>query len=224
MTRVPPYGEAIAAPPPRRIYRKKVTKLNTILSAEAIKADLLLKPGEWYVAQTYSGAENTARANLLQRAQNLGLEDEIFQVECPTNAVTVIKGGQRKSKKVAVLPGYLLIRMELTDNAWAAVRNTPGITGFVGAAAKPTPLALDDVVKFLAPPPEEPATDPVATTAEIVVGFAVGDPVAVLDGPFAGMSATISEVNADSQKLIVLVSLFGRDTPVELSFHQISKI
>jgi transcriptional antiterminator NusG len=158
------------------------------------------------------------------------MEDYIFQVEVPTEEVTEIKNGQRKQVQRKVLPGYILVRMELNDASWSAVRNTPGVTGFVGATSKPSPLSLDEVLKFLAPQVEKKAKPepgkPAAAAAKptVEVDFEVGESVTVMDGPFATLPATISEVNADAQKLKVLVSIFGRETPVELSFTQVSKI
>jgi transcriptional antiterminator NusG len=159
------------------------------------------------------------------------MEDYIFQVEVPTEQVTEIKNGQRKQVQRKVLPGYILVRMDLNDASWSAVRNTPGVTGFVGATSKPSPLTLDEVLKFLLPQVEQtkaPAGKAAATATAakptVEVDFEVGESVTVMDGPFATLPATISEVNADGQKLKVLVSIFGRETPVELSFSQVSKI
>jgi transcription termination/antitermination protein NusG len=202
--------------------------------AAALKADLRSKPGDWYVIHSYAGYENKVKANLETRVQNLDVGDYIFQVEVPTEEVTEIKNGQRKQVNRKVLPGYILVRMDLTDDSWSAVRNTPGVTGFVGATSRPSALALDDVVKFLLP--QGAAKKPVkgaASTASagvelerpvIEVDYAVGESVTVMDGPFATLPATINEVNAEQQKLKVLVSIFGRETPVELGFTQVSKI
>jgi len=189
-------------------------------------------PGEWYVVHSYAGYENKVKTNLETRIQTLDMEDYIFQVEVPTEEVTEIKNGQRKQVQRKVLPGYILVRMELNDPSWSAVRNTPGVTGFVGATSKPSPLSIDEVLKFLLPQVEEakPATagkGAAATPSKgpaVEVDFEVGESVTVMDGPFATLPATISEVNADGQKLKVLVSIFGRETPVELSFSQVSKI
>ncbi|MFC4853809.1 transcription termination/antitermination protein NusG [Actinophytocola glycyrrhizae] len=189
-------------------------------------------PGEWYVVHSYAGYENKVKTNLETRIQTLDMEDYIFQVEVPTEEVTEIKNGQRKQVQRKVLPGYILVRMELNDPSWSAVRNTPGVTGFVGATSKPSPLTIDEVLKFLLPQVEEakPATTGKGTAAApakgpvVEVDFEVGESVTVMDGPFATLPATISEVNADGQKLKVLVSIFGRETPVELSFSQVSKI
>ncbi|MEJ2854737.1 MULTISPECIES: transcription termination/antitermination protein NusG [unclassified Saccharothrix] len=186
-------------------------------------------PGDWYVVHSYAGYENKVKTNLETRIQTLDMEDYIFQVEVPTEEVTEIKNGQRKQVQRKVLPGYILVRMELNDASWSAVRNTPGVTGFVGATSKPSPLTLDEVLKFLLPQVEQKpaagkkaASTPAKTAVE--VDFEVGESVTVMDGPFATLPATISEVNADGQKLKVLVSIFGRETPVELSFSQVSKI
>ncbi|MGW0161221.1 transcription termination/antitermination protein NusG [Mycobacterium sp. NPDC003323] len=204
--------------------------------ATALKKDLRTRPGNWYVIHSYAGYENKVKANLETRVQNLDVGDYIFQVEVPTEEVTEIKNGQRKQVNRKVLPGYILVRMDLTDESWSAVRNTPGVTGFVGATSKPSPLSLDDVVKFLLPPAaaKKPAAKTSAAAAasseatlerpEILVDFEVGESVTVMDGPFATLPASISEVNAEQQKLKVLVSIFGRETPVELTFTQVAKI
>lgn len=205
--------------------------------AVALKKELRTKPGDWYVIHSYAGYENKVKANLETRVQNLDVGDYIFQVEVPTEEVTEIKNGQRKQVNRKVLPGYILVRMELNDESWGAVRNTPGVTGFVGATSRPSPLSLDDVVKFLLPPaaakkPGKAAAAAGAAAAEaggierapIEVDFEVGESVTVMDGPFATLPASISEVNAEQQKLKVLVSIFGRETPVELTFNQVAKI
>jgi transcriptional antiterminator NusG len=199
--------------------------------AAEMRAALSRAPGEWYVVHSYAGYENKVKTNLETRIQTLDMEDFIFQVEVPTEQVTEIKNGQRKQVQRKVLPGYILVRMDLNDASWSAVRNTPGVTGFVGATSKPSPLTLDEVLKFLLPQVEKeakPAGGKAAATAAakptVEVDFSVGESVTVMDGPFATLPATISEVNADSQKLQVLVSIFGRETPVELSFNQVSKI
>ncbi|AHH21718.1 putative transcription antitermination protein NusG [Nocardia nova SH22a] len=205
-----------------------------------MKAALRRAPGDWYVIHSYAGYENKVKTNLETRVQNLGLEDYIFQVEVPTEQVTEIKNGQRKNVQRKVLPGYILVRMDLNDESWGAVRNTPGVTGFVGATSRPSPLTINDVVKFLVPADQqqkkpaaaaagaasassETVTETVAKPA-IEVDFEVGESVTVMDGPFATLPASISEVNAEQQKLKVLVSIFGRETPVELAFTQVAKI
>jgi transcription termination/antitermination protein NusG len=202
--------------------------------ATALKAELRAKPGDWYVIHSYAGYENKVKANLETRVQNLDVGDYIFQVAVPIEEVTEIKNGVRKQVNRKVLPGYILVRMDLTDDSWAAVRNTPGVTGFVGATSRPTSLSLNDVVKFLLPQgqPKKAAKSTSSGAAsevnmerpEILVDFEVGESVTVMDGPFATLPASISEVNAEQQKLKVLVSIFGRETPVELTFTQVAKI
>ena len=200
---------------------------------EELRSALAAAPGEWYVVHSYAGYENKVKANLETRVQTLDVEDFIFQVEVPTEEVTEIKNGQRKQVQRKVLPGYILVRMDLNDASWSAVRNTPGVTGFVGATSRPSPLTLDEVLKFLAPRVEQPkvaagagkqAAGSGAARSAIEVDFEVGESVTVMDGPFATLPATINEVNADAQKLKVLVSIFGRETPVELSFSQVAKL
>jgi transcriptional antiterminator NusG len=199
---------------------------------EEMRRALHRAPGDWYVVHSYAGYENKVKTNLETRVQTLDVEDFIFQVEVPTEEVTEIKNGQRKQVQRKVLPGYILVRMELNDQSWGAVRNTPGVTGFVGATSKPSPLTIDDVLKFLLPKQEQPkkATAGKAGSESgegkptVEVDYEVGESVTVMDGPFATLPATINEVNVDAQKLKVLVSIFGRETPVELSFSQVSKI
>ncbi len=186
---------------------------------EAFRRSLGVLPGDWYVVHTYAGYENKVKANIESRIASLNMEDFIYQIEVPTQDETVIKQGKRQVVQSKVFPGYVLVRMDLTDESWSAVKNTPSVTGFVGTT-HPTPLSLDDVVKFLAPKPKE------AKKAEApkVVDYQVGESVTVMDGPFATLPATINEINAEAQRLKVLVSIFGRETPVELSFSQVSKI
>ncbi|WP_063062909.1 transcription termination/antitermination protein NusG [Nocardia sienata] len=204
---------------------------------EQMKAVLRRAPGDWYVIHSYAGYENKVKTNLETRVQNLDLEDYIFQVEVPTEEVTEIKNGQRKSVNRKVLPGYILVRMDLNDESWGAVRNTPGVTGFVGATSRPSPLTINEVVKFLVPASQQKKAPTPAAAASgteavgetkakptIEVDFEVGESVTVMDGPFATLPATISEVNAEQQKLKVLVSIFGRETPVELEFTKVAKI
>ena len=199
--------------------------------AEAMRKVLRGQFGDWYVIHSYAGYENKVKTNLESRIQSLDMEDYIFQIEVPTEEVTEIKNGKRTQVNRKKLPGYLLVRMDLNDESWGAVRNTPGVTGFVGATSRPSPLSIDEVVGLLAPA----ATPQAARTAETtstaaaaaptaVVDFEVGESVTVMDGPFETLPATISEINAESQKLKVLVSIFGRETPVELSFSQVAKI
>jgi transcription termination/antitermination protein NusG len=188
------------------------------------KAELRLLPGDWYVVHSYAGYENRVRTNLERRTKSINLEDYIFQIEVPTHEVTEIKGGKRQQVQEKVLPGYILVRMDLTDESWAAVRNTPGVTGFVGLSSRPSPLSLDEVAVLLAPEPEEKVAKKAETARAASVDFEVGQSVTVMDGPFATLPATVNEINPDTQKLKVLVSIFGRETPVELSFDQVSKI
>jgi transcriptional antiterminator NusG len=188
------------------------------------KTELRMLPGDWYVVHSYAGYENRVRTNLESRTQSLNMEDYIFQIEVPTHEVIEIKGGKRQQVQEKVLPGYILVRMDLTDESWAAVRNTPGVTGFVGLSSKPSPLSLQEVANLLAPVPEEKAAKKAETLRAAAVDFEVGQSVTVMDGPFATLPATVSEINPDTQKLKVLVSIFGRETPVELSFDQVSKI
>jgi len=187
---------------------------------EELRAALRRAPGDWYVVHSYAGYENRVKTNLETRTSSLNMEDYIFQVEVPQREETVIKNGQRKQVKANLLPGYVLVRMELTDESWGAVRNTPGVTGFVGHTHRPSPLTLDEVLKFLAP--EQDKREKVVETQ--AADFEVGESVTVMDGPFATLPASINEIHADSQKLKVLVSIFGRETPVELSFSQVQKI
>jgi len=186
--------------------------------AEELKRALQGLPGDWYVIHSYAGYENKVKANLESRISSLNVEDYIFQIEVPTEEVTEVKGGKRQQVVRKKLPGYLFVRMDLTDESWSAVRNTPGVTGFVGHTSRPSPLTVDEVVKQLAPPKQRTV---VATKS---VDFEVGESITVTDGPFATLPATINEVNLDSQKLKVLVSIFGRETPVELSFNQVAKL
>ena len=178
-------------------------------------------PGEWYVVHSYAGYENRVKANLENRIASLNMEDYIFQVEVPTEEVVEIKSGQRKNVKRVKMPGYVLVRMDLTDESWSAVRHTPGVTGFVGHSHEPVPLTLGEVFDALAPQVER--KDAKAPAEIKVLDFEVGDSVTVIDGPFATLQATIHEINPDAQKVKGLVEIFGRETPVELSFHQIQK-
>jgi transcriptional antiterminator NusG len=198
---------------------------------QAFREELRTLPGEWYVIHTYAGYENRVKSNLEQRAVSLNVEDYIYQAEVPQEEVVQIKNGDRRTVRQNKLPGYVLVRMDLTNESWGVVRNTPGVTGFVGNAYDPYPLTLDEIVKMLAPEVEEAA----AAAAEAeggapkrkvevqVLDFEVGDSVTVTDGPFATLQATINEINADSKKVKGLVEIFGRETPVELSFDQIQK-
>ncbi|TXS05674.1 transcription termination/antitermination protein NusG [Streptomyces sp. col6] len=199
----------------------------------ALREELRGLPGEWYVIHTYAGYEKRVKANLEQRAVSLNVEEFIYQAEVPEEEIVQIKNGERKNVRQNKLPGYVLVRMDLTNESWGVVRNTPGVTGFVGNAYDPYPLTLDEIVKMLAPEAEEKAAREAAeaegkpaparkVTVE-VLDFEVGDSVTVTDGPFATLQATINEINADSKKVKGLVEIFGRETPVELSFDQIQK-
>ncbi len=176
--------------------------------------------GDWYVIHSYAGYEKKVKGNLANRIVSLNMEDYIFQIEVPEEEVMEIKNGQRKQVKRNIYPGYVLVRMDLTDESWTAVRNTPGVTGFVGNAHHPSPLSMDEVEKILAPRPVKKSDK----EAIRVVDFEVGESVTVMDGPFATLPASISEIMPEQAKLKVLVSIFGRETPVELSFGQVQKI
>jgi transcriptional antiterminator NusG len=190
---------------------------------EEFQRELRMLPGDWYVVHSYAGYENRVKTNLESRIQSLNMEDFIHQIEVPVHMVTEIKNGKRQQVSEKVLPGYILVRMELTDESWAVVRNTPGVTGFVGLSSRPSPLQLGEVANLLAPEPE-PGTKQAEAARTSTVEFEVGESVTVMDGPFATLPATVNEINPDTQKLKVLVSIFGRETPVELSFDQVTKI
>jgi transcriptional antiterminator NusG len=190
---------------------------------EEFARELRMLPGDWYVVHSYAGYENRVKTNLESRISSLNMEDFIYQIEVPVHMVTEIKGGKRQQVSEKVLPGYILVRMDLTDESWAVVRNTPGVTGFVGLSSRPSPLQLGEVVSLLAPEPE-PGTKQAEAARTSTVEFEVGESVTVMDGPFATLPATVNEINPDTQKLKVLVSIFGRETPVELSFDQVTKI
>ena len=197
---------------------------------ETLRREVRMQVGDWYVVHSYAGYENKVKANLESRIQSLDMEDYIFQVEVPTEDVVEIKNGKRQQVQRKVFPGYILVRMDLNDESWGAVRNTPGVTGFVGATSRPSPLSLDEVAKILVPATQK--ADRVGRTGTQaaekpkieVVDFSVGESVTVMDGPFATLPATISDIDPVHQKLQVLVSIFGRETPVELSFSQVAKI
>jgi transcriptional antiterminator NusG len=197
---------------------------------EAFREQMRMAAGDWFVIHSYAGYENRVKSNLETRITSLNMEDYIFQVEVPMEEVTEIKQGQRKLVRRTKFPGYVLVRMDLTDESWGAVRHTPGVTGFVGHGHQPSPLSLDEVVAILAPTPERKpgaaaagATPGAAPTEVRVVDFSVGDSVTVVDGPFATLHATVSEINIEAQKVTGLVEIFGRETPVELAFSQIQK-
>nr|WP_217500458.1 transcription termination/antitermination protein NusG [Arthrobacter sp. C9C5] len=196
--------------------------------ADEFKAKLRRQEGDWYVIHSYAGYENRVKANLETRIQTLDMEDYIFEIQVPMEEVVEIKNAQRKVINRVRIPGYVLVRMDLTDASWGAVRHTPGVTGFVGNAHNPVPLRLDEVFSMLAPVFEEEQAEkgkPVKHAAAAVdVDFEVGESVIVKEGPFETLPATISEIKVDSQTLVVLVSIFERETPVTLAFNQVSKI
>ena len=198
---------------------------------EALRRELRSAFGDWYVVHSYAGYENKVKTNLESRISSLDMEDYIFQVEVPTEEVVEIKNGKRQQVQRKVFPGYILVRMDLNDESWGAVRNTPGVTGFVGATSRPSPLSIDEVVKILAPASQRAdrqarggAAGPADKPKVEVVDFTIGESVTVMDGPFATLPATINEIDTLHQKLKVLVSIFGRETPVELAFGQVSKL
>ena len=192
---------------------------------EEFRRALRAKPGDWYVLQAYSGMENRVKANLENRISSLNMEDFIFEVVVPQEEVSEIKNGQRRLVRRNRFPGYVLVRMDMTDESWSAVRHTPAVTGLLGHAHQPLALSLDEVERWLAPAVTETkaAGEAKEKRPVEVVDFEVGDSVMVVDGPFATLHATINEINADSQKIKGLVEIFGRETPVELSFSQIQK-
>ncbi|MET3949387.1 transcription termination/antitermination protein NusG [Arthrobacter sp. UYEF36] len=196
--------------------------------ADEFKAKLRRQEGDWYVIHSYAGYENRVKANLETRIQTLDMEDYIFEIQVPMEEVVEIKNAQRKVINRVRIPGYVLVRMDLTDASWGAVRHTPGVTGFVGNAHNPVPLRLDEVFSMLAPVFEEEQAEkgkPVKhAAAHVDVDFEVGESVIVKEGPFETLPATISEIKVDSQTLVVLVSIFERETPVTLAFNQVSKI
>ncbi|HEX6887640.1 MAG TPA: transcription termination/antitermination protein NusG [Candidatus Nanopelagicales bacterium] len=202
---------------------------------EAFRVELESAPGAWYVIHSYAGYENKVKTNLLNRVTSLNMEDYIFQVEVPIEEVVEIKNGQKKLVKRNKFPGYVLVRMDLTDESWGTVRHTPGVTGFVGNAHDPLPLSLDEVMGMLAPEPSA-APEPLAPAAAgaakgggaqpakvVEIDLRPGDSVTVIDGAFATLHATVSEINIEAQKITGLVEIFGRETPVELRFDQIQK-
>lgn len=194
---------------------------------EEFRQELAGLYGDWYVIHSYAGYENRVKANLETRIQSLNMEDYIFQIEVPMEEVTEIKNAQKKVVRRVRIPGYVLVRMELTDESWGAVRHTPGVTGFVGNTHQPVPLTQAEIFSMLSPMLELPESEQkkkADAVSAVVVDFEVGESVTVTDGPFETMPATISEINAEGQKLKVLVSIFGRETPVELGFNQVAKI
>ena len=203
---------------------------------EAFRRELWAKPGDWFVVHTYSGMEKRVKHNLENRIISLNMEDYIHEIVVPTEEVAEIKNGQRKMVKRTVLPGYVLVRMDLTDESWAAVRHTPSVTGFVGHSHQPVPLSMDEVENMLAPSVVaaaeaatvaaggQPAGGGATKKPVEVADFDVSDSVMVVDGPFATLHATITEINAEAQRVKALVEIFGRETPVELSFSQIQRV
>ena len=212
--------------------------LEAVDPVQAFKDDLKAKFGDWYVIHSYAGYENRVKANLETRITSLNMEDYIFEIQVPMEEVTEIKSGQRKLVRRVRMPGYVLVRMDLTDESWGAVRHTPGVTGFVGNAHQPVPLTFDEVYGMIKPADLESAAGAPSTggqqaagggattggKAPVHVDFEVGESVTVTDGPFDTLPASISEINVEAQKLKVLVSIFGRETPVELGFNQVAKI
>jgi transcription termination/antitermination protein NusG len=204
---------------------------------EEFRRELWAKPGDWFVVHTYSGMENRVKSNLENRIISLNMEDYIHEIVVPTEEVAEIKNGQRKMVKRTVLPGYVLVRMDLTDESWAAVRHTPSVTGFVGHSHQPVPLSMSEVENMLAPAvvaraeaeavaagTAAPGSGSAAKKPVEVADFEVSDSVMVVDGPFATLHATITEINPESQRVKALVEIFGRETPVELSFSQIQRV
>lgn len=226
-------GDALAEADEEAEEAAEVEPAEPVDPIQALRDELRLLPGEWYVIHTYAGYEKRVKANLEQRAVSLNVEEFIYQAEVPEEEIVQIKNGERKNVRQNKLPGYVLVRMDLTNESWGVVRNTPGVTGFVGNAYDPYPLTLDEIVKMLAPEAQEKAAKQAAEEAGLpapavkrtieVLDFEVGDSVTVTDGPFATLQATINEINPDSKKVKGLVEIFGRETPVELSFDQIQK-
>ncbi|WP_034266210.1 transcription termination/antitermination protein NusG [Actinospica robiniae] len=216
--------EQVAAEDVEQVAAEDVPEPEEPGTTEDYREALRRLPGDWYVVHSYAGYENRVKQNLETRLVSLNAEESIFQIEVPMEEAIEVKNGQRKKVKRNKFPGYVLVRMEMTNEAWGVVRNTPGVTGFVGDAHNPYPLTLDEVVKMLAP--EEAEVQPGAPKPAVevkVLDFEVGDSVTIIDGPFATLQATINEINADSQKVKGLVEIFGRETAVELSFSQIQK-
>ncbi len=218
VTEAAPVVEEIITPVVEDVAQESVAEENDE-NAE-FRAALRSAPGEWFVVHSYAGYEKKVKGNLVNRIQSLNMEDYIFQIEVPEEEVRELKNGAIKVVKRNVFPGYVLVRMELTDESWSCVRNTPGVTGFVGNAHHPSPLTLTEVENILAPRPLKKG----GKIEMKDVDYAIGESITVMDGPFATLPATISEIMPEQAKLKVLVSIFGRETPVELSFHQVQKI
>lgn len=218
VTEIAPVVEEVIAPVIEDVTDESVSEENDE-NAE-FRAALRSAPGEWFVVHSYAGYEKKVKGNLVNRIQSLNMEDFIFQIEVPEEEVRELKNGAIKVVKRNVFPGYVLVRMELSDESWSCVRNTPGVTGFVGNAHHPSPLTLSEVENILAPRPLKKG----GKIEMKDIDYAVGESITVMDGPFATLPATISEIMPEQAKLKVLVSIFGRETPVELSFHQVQKI
>ena len=218
VTEVAPVIEEVIAPVIEDVTDESISEENDE-NAE-FRAALRNAPGEWFVVHSYAGYEKKVKGNLVNRIQSLNMEDFIFQIEVPEEEVRELKNGAIKVVKRNVFPGYVLVRMELSDESWSCVRNTPGVTGFVGNAHHPSPLTLSEVENILAPRPLKKG----GKIEMKDIDYAIGESITVMDGPFATLPATISEIMPEQAKLKVLVSIFGRETPVELSFHQVQKI
>jgi transcriptional antiterminator NusG len=218
VTEVAPVVEEVIAPVIEDVADESVSEENDE-NAE-FRAALRNAPGEWFVVHSYAGYEKKVKGNLVNRIQSLNMEEFIFQIEVPEEEVRELKNGAIKVVKRNVFPGYVLVRMELSDESWSCVRNTPGVTGFVGNAHHPSPLTLAEVENILAPRPLKKG----GKIEMKDIDYAIGESITVMDGPFATLPATISEIMPEQAKLKVLVSIFGRETPVELSFHQVQKI
>lgn len=218
VTEIAPVVEAVIEAVVEDVVAAEVTEENDENSE--FRTALRSAPGEWFVVHSYAGYEKKVKGNLVNRIQSLNMEDFIFQIEVPEEEVRELKNGAIKVVKRNVFPGYVLVRMELSDESWSCVRNTPGVTGFVGNAHHPSPLTLAEVENILAPRPLKKG----GKIEMKDVDYAIGESITVMDGPFATLPATISEIMPEQAKLKVLVSIFGRETPVELSFHQVQKI
>lgn len=199
---------------------------------EELRGELSSKFGEWYVLHTYSGMENKVKQNLDARVQNFNMEDYIFETVVPTEEVVEIRNGARRTITRVYLPGYVLVRMDLTDDSWGIVRHTPSVTGFVGQSTTPIPLTFDEVIKMLTPSVlarvsrenADKTSSPKAKPKVEVADYEVGESVQITDGPFAGVPAQITEINTNNQRIKALVEILGRSTPVDLEFNQIEKI
>ncbi|MDK6590904.1 transcription termination/antitermination protein NusG [Actinotignum timonense] len=221
-------GEPAEEPAPAS--SKKGKKKDGIVTEEEVRAKLKGLEGRWYVLHTYSGYEKRVKQDLEVRIVSMNMEDYIFQIEVPMEEVFEVRRGQRKLVSRVRMPGYVLIRMNLTDDSWRVVQSTNGVTGFVGNGRTPVALTFDEVVTMLTPVVEAAAADearaaglPTGATPETIAPFEVGDPVTLTAEPWAGMPATVSEIDAENQRLTVMMTLVGQETPVELSFAQVRK-